>query len=75
MKVNFGHPEAATPDYDAVIRLNPNSVNAHANRGIANRKLGLTDDTKRDFQISLDSAEKVGDAELKSQIMKRLETL
>ena len=61
MKVNLGHPEAATPDDDAAIRLNPNNVNAHTNRGIANRKLGLTDNTKRDFQIALDLSEKVGE--------------
>lgn len=71
----MNHPEAAILDYDEAIRLNPNDVKAYTNRGNAKRKLDLIDDAKRDYQTALDLAEKVGDNELKSQIIKKLEML
>ena len=70
-----GHPEAAISDFDETIRLNPNDAKSHANRGNAKRELGLADDAKRNYQTALDLAEKAGDEELKSQIMKRLQSL
>ena len=59
MKAKLGHPEAAIPDFDEAIRLNPNNVKAYAVRGIANRELGHANNAKRDFQAALDLADSV----------------
>ena len=75
MKANLGHPKAAISDFDEAIHLNPNNAEAYGSRGTAKRKLGFTDDAKRDYQMALDLAEKAGDAELKSQIMRIMKRL
>ena len=35
----MGHPEAAIPDYDEAIRLNPDDAKAYYNRGFAKSEL------------------------------------
>ena len=74
-KAKLRHPEAAIPDFEEAIRLNPNDAKPYANRGNVKRELGFADDAKRNYQTALGLAEKTGDEELKSQIMKRLESL
>ena len=67
-KSKLGHYEAAIPDYDKAISLDPDSILSYCNRGLAKRLLGNHEVGNADIQKALRMAKEAGNEEFIGKI-------
>ena len=72
-KADSGKYAAAITDFDEAIHLKPDYVGAYINRGIAEVKLNLKDEARKDFEIALELA--AGDTSLQTKAEQLLRDL